>query len=129
MEIGTLSVNRNIPVTHIVKARYSPGKIALPVKNSQFLYSNFKHVSGIPAVYSQGEGYSLTKLRALDNLIERLGELGKPMDNILPKGKAEPGLISKVINRLAGELHDVTTQANPFTGYGADTGLLVNISV
>ncbi len=46
-------------------------KLALPVDSRTLLYSRFKHVHGTPA---RGEmsGIPLSRLRAIDNLIDRL---------------------------------------------------------
>jgi hypothetical protein len=126
MENGALSINRNIQVSHLVKARYASSKISLPVKKSQFLYSNFKHVTGIPAG-TNGRGYSLTKLRALDNLIERLGRLGKGSEAPSLKEKIDSEALNQLIDQYAGDLHTAAIQTNPYAGFGADTGLLVNI--
>ncbi len=53
-------------------ARENPtGKLAMPVDTSVLLYSRYKHVRGAPPV-GAGRGVPLYRLRALDNLIERL---------------------------------------------------------
>ncbi len=55
--------------SHMVKARYSGGRISLPVSSGDALYAHFKHISGIP---SGSDGYPVSRLRAIDNLIEAL---------------------------------------------------------
>jgi hypothetical protein len=46
-------------------------KLALPVDSGMLLYSRFKHVHGTPAS-AAASGLPLSRLRAIDNLIDRL---------------------------------------------------------
>ena len=63
-------IHPTIHPSQLVRARFSSGKISIPVKPSQAIYARFKHVSGTPAY--RGGGVSLNKLRGLDILIDRL---------------------------------------------------------
>ena len=76
MDIQSASAARGIPVTHLVKARFSPGEISSSGKEVTVPLFQPEHVTGIPASREKS-GYSLMKLKALDNLIERLGQFGK----------------------------------------------------
>lgn len=51
-------------------------KIALPVSPSSYIYSHFKHVSGVPAPEGQ-QGVPITKLKILDALIDQLSQMKK----------------------------------------------------
>ncbi len=46
-------------------------KLAMPVDSSMVLYSRFKHVHGTPSL-GEASGLPLSRLRAIDNLIDRL---------------------------------------------------------
>ena len=46
-------------------------KLALPVDSNMILYSRFKHVQGTPTS-ADFSGLPLSRLRAIDNLIDRL---------------------------------------------------------
>ena len=58
-------------ITGLVAREDNQGKIALPVDRSVLLYSRYRHVRGTYPV-GDSSGVPLSKLRALDNLIERL---------------------------------------------------------
>lgn len=47
------------------------GKLYVPVSRSAILYANFDHVSGVAAKTGQ-EGISISKIRILNSLIDRL---------------------------------------------------------
>lgn len=128
MDIQTASGAKGIPLTHLVRARFSAGKVALPVRKSQYLYSNLKHITGIPAG-SRESGYSLTKLKALDNLIERLGDYGgKTLTGLNPRGDDSSGL-SSLIESYAEKLHSLVVSETPYKSMGVENGLLVNLTV
>lgn len=58
------------------------GKLYVPVSRSAILYSNFDHVSGVVAKSGQ-EGVSISKIRILNSLIERLSEIkNEPKESI-----------------------------------------------
>jgi hypothetical protein len=52
------------------------GKMSLPVAPSAYIYSHFKHVSGVPAPEG-AHGVSISKLKVLDVLIEQLTQIKK----------------------------------------------------
>lgn len=119
----------------IVRAQYAPGKIALPVKRNQYIYSNFEHVYGTPSVQSD-RGYSISKLRALDNLIKMLDRIGPKRDGLITSldEKLQKGgsgqRIDALINTYAGNLHQALTRQNlvGYTGSGLESGLLFSLT-
>jgi len=52
------------------------GKMSMPVRPSAYIYSQFKHVSGVPAQKGV-RGVAINKLKILDSLIEQLGSARK----------------------------------------------------
>mgnify|MGYP006306915459 FL=1 len=63
---------QNVSLSSILKARYGSGPLSLPMRGGM-VYARFKHVQGVP---SQEEGgFTISRLRALDNLIDRLARL------------------------------------------------------
>lgn len=50
------------------------GKLYVPVSRSALLYSNFDHVSGVAATSGQN-GVSISKIRILNSLIERMSAI------------------------------------------------------
>lgn len=61
-------------ISGLVSQKQSNAKLALPVDGSAILYSRYKHVRGTNPL-GQTNGMPLSKLRALDNLIDRLVRL------------------------------------------------------
>jgi hypothetical protein len=59
--------------------------MALPVAPSAYIYSHFKHVSGVPAPEGT-QGVTLNKLKILDVMIEQLSQI---------KNRPEPELASR----------------------------------
>lgn len=113
-----------IPVASLLRGRAAGGTILIPVRPSHYLYSNLKHIKGVPAPNSEG-GYSLNKLRAIDNLIGRLKSLGAT-----PPPASEHG--SDVDQQLTGyqrELQMILQVRQPmYRGSSIrDLGLAVNI--
>jgi hypothetical protein len=53
--------------------------MSLPVAPSSYIYSHFKHVSGVPAPEGV-RGVAITKLKILDVLIEQLSQIKKRGD-------------------------------------------------
>jgi hypothetical protein len=60
--------------------------MSLPVSPGSYIYSHFKHVSGVPAPEGT-RGVTISKLKILDVLIEQLGQIKK-------QSPAEPGILS-----------------------------------
>ncbi|GMO63148.1 MAG: hypothetical protein Ta2G_21910 [Termitinemataceae bacterium] len=54
----------------------SSGRLSVPVAQASVIYSHFKHVSGVAASEGQS-GASISKLKILDTLIDRLSQLKK----------------------------------------------------
>ncbi|MDR0402770.1 MAG: hypothetical protein LBH35_04175 [Treponema sp.] len=52
------------------------GRMSLPVSRSSYIYSHFRHVSGVPAPEGN-RGVAITKLKILDVLIEQLSQIKK----------------------------------------------------
>ncbi|MDR1930943.1 MAG: hypothetical protein LBQ44_10005 [Treponema sp.] len=62
-------------IGYAINASHS-GRMSLPVSPSNYIYSHFKHVSGVPAP-DGSRGVTITKLKILDVLIEQLGQIKK----------------------------------------------------
>jgi len=78
MIFGTSTIS-NLPATGLAYSRYGSGKIALPVSPSQYIYSQFEHVSGVPAPDGV-RGVTITKLKILDVLIGQLAQMKSKTD-------------------------------------------------
>ena len=95
---------KGLAVTQLLRAKYSSSPLSFPVARSQYIYANFKNISGVP-VSGEGRGIPLSKLRAIDSMIERLknktiytssSQLADLNDNEL----------SIVISRMSEKIHN-----------------------
>jgi len=108
--------------------------LAFPVSPSCYIYSNFKHVSGIPA--ENGEpGVPLTKLKILDVLIDQLSQIKKSASQV-PTGaqgdsiSSDPRKIDALIEQYEKEIRAAIAEsaAMPYKPYpSAPAGTLLNL--
>ena len=68
-----------LPNTNYAGGGYASGRISLPVPPSQYIYSQFEHVSGVPAPEGT-RGVAVSKLKILDVLIDQLSQMKKKPD-------------------------------------------------
>ena len=66
----------NISIPNVAYTMTQGYKMSLPVDSSSLIYSNFQHVSGIPAPEGT-QGVSISKLNLLDVLIEQINQISK----------------------------------------------------
>ena len=102
---GVLELSRNtsstIAVTDLMRPAMTGGVIALPVDGPAGAAS-FKYVEGIPTS-KEGTGYPISKLQAIDALIDRLIKLNKQsMLNDIPQSRN--GFSETQLDNLVQEL-------------------------
>ncbi|MCK4540855.1 MAG: hypothetical protein KAU17_01340 [Spirochaetales bacterium] len=129
MEISAIPIN-TVPVSNILRVRYSRGRILMPVRRNQSWFARFKHVSGFPAP-SGNRGLSLRKLRSLDAIIDRLVKI-KGEKQTSPQGENVRGLdpesLDVLIEQYARELHtEMVRVKTPYTLPGTQSGLMFNM--
>ena len=109
MEIRQLPL-QTIPLTNIVTARFSPGaSVALPVEANELLYAHFKHISAVPAPAGT-QGFSLERLRMLDNLIDRLVTTKGHRAYVRDLAGLNADELNHLITHYQNLLHDVSQQ-------------------
>ena len=71
MEGNTLSIptNATVPLTDVLRARVSNGRVAMPVRGS--MYARLQHINAVPSLAGT-EGYSFSRLQAIDSLLARI---------------------------------------------------------
>ena len=74
MEIQSGTITSTISLASIVRATSGQGKVSFPVSSSNIVYTNFKNINVVPSFDDSGS-YSVSRLRALDNLIEQLNRM------------------------------------------------------
>jgi hypothetical protein len=71
----TIATSNTIQLSSILRAQYGAGRVTLPTQGNG-VYARFEHVVGIPDTRGQG-GFSLSRLRMVNQMIERLVKLGE----------------------------------------------------
>ena len=116
-------------ITSVVARNESALKLALPVNRSVLLYSQYEYVRGTAPIGSGG-GVSLSKLRALDNLIERLVRIHGKQPIVKHIKELNRQEVEGLIERYSKSLHRITTNpANALTTGSAwnDVALTLNL--
>ncbi len=75
MVYGTSSISY-LPNSGYATGAYASGRIAVPVSPAQYIYSQFEHVSGVPAPEGT-RGVAISRLKILDVLIDQLSQMKK----------------------------------------------------
>ncbi len=108
------------------------GRTSIPVSPANYIYSHFKHVSGTPAPEGM-QGVSLSKLKVLDVMIERLSKMKQQPEMNTSQGKE---MSDKQIDALIETYENQIKQAQAASAampYKASpdisTGMLFNIAV
>jgi hypothetical protein len=76
MSRGILSASVMPSIGYAMSAGAQGGRMSLPVAPALYIYSHFRHVSGVPAPEGT-RGITINKLKILDVLIEQLGKIKK----------------------------------------------------
>jgi hypothetical protein len=78
--------------------------MALPVAPASYIYSHFKHVSGVPAPEGS-HGVTISKLKILDVLIEQLAQVKKqPSPDVRLEGTPSDNQIDALIEQYEGQI-------------------------
>jgi len=124
MSVGTITTN-TFPNIYAISATLG-SRVAVPVSPSAYIYSHFKHVSGVPA--SEGEsGVNITKLKIIDTLIEQLSKMRREHEPLVEtKGQDEENRMNTLLEKIR------TVQAantkNPFAPAAPQIGTIFNLS-
>jgi len=81
-------------------------RISLPVSPSQYMYSHFRHVSGVPAPEGV-EGLSIAKLHIIDailNELSRLRQIPKPSFDI--QGSTPDEQMNSLVAHFQAQVHE-----------------------
>lgn len=128
MEITRLPYSYAFSLSSLT-AKSAGDPISLPVRPSHYLYSQMKHIRGVPAPGGR-PGYSLNKLRSLDNLIERLRGLKGKTPYKIPSPGDEDSLDAMIRHYQQELKKSLEARIPKFLGNPArDQGLALNLFV
>lgn len=96
-------VSSYVPLAYSYSAQ--SGRIAIPVRASEVLYSSFEHVAGVAATEGNG-AMSIDSLKILDILIDRLESIKQqPLVAAEAPKDLSPGRVDALIQQYGSELH------------------------
>ena len=127
MKLGAVAVNTSIPLTHIVKASYSKGKITVPVNSAAAVLGGFKHITGIPTFAKTG-GLSVNRLKQLDIMIDHITRLRKGSFSVNLEG-FDSSAFDKITEKYSEMLRDqVVSRSSDYNTGAYSPGALFNIT-
>ena len=127
MEIQSGTVTSTISMANLVRATSGQGKVSFPVSSGDIAYANFKNIKIVPSGNSGGS-YSVSRLRALDNLIEQLNRMkGQNKIETPDLNGMNSDALKSLISELSNEVHTKLEANTPYMPSLESTGLLVNM--
>ena len=102
----------------------------MPVASSSYIYSHFKHVSGVPATDGEN-GVSINRLKIIDTLIEQISRMKKepePFDGDLELDWEER--VNTMIEQYQTQVRNIQAASgnNPYFPSAPATGAVFSIS-
>ena len=130
MNIGKLPFIDFPSVGSALNASYG-GRVTMPVAPSMYIYSQFQHVSGVPAPEGV-QGVSINKLHLLDSLLSELArvkETPKPSFDIQTDSPEKQ--LNAILAHYQSQIHNSQAEnsLNPFQRTAPVTGIAVNVNV
>ncbi len=117
-----------ISLFSIIKATNGSGRINVPVSSISPAVLSLKHISTIPVPGSASSGgFSVSKLRALDNLIDMLTRAGKLKGEAIPDiKKLDADNLNTLLSGYLQKLDRVVSSNNVYKPVFETKGLFVN---
>ncbi|GHT77175.1 hypothetical protein FACS1894130_00650 [Spirochaetia bacterium] len=125
---GALHTSALPSIGYAISASHN-GRMSLPVAPASVIYSQFKHVSGVPAPEGT-QGVAINKLKVLDVLIEQLSRIKRQPQSELASREA---LSDEEINALIDQYESQIRQAQaagaamPYKAAPAPMGAVFNL--
>ena len=133
MSIESVSYNMFPSIGYVISASQS-GRMSLPVSPSSYIYSQFKHVSGVPAPEGVG-GVNINRLKILDTLIEQLSQMKKqPEPSSIGRDfvlSEEDFAVNTLIDQYQNQIRMIQEERanSPYALAPPQTGALFNIFI
>ena len=130
MNIGVVP-NYSFPSIGQAISMSQGGRMSVPVSPSSYIYSHFKHVSGVPAPEGVS-GVNINKLKIIDALIEQISRMKKQPEPLF-NAKEQDGetRISNLIEQYHKQLRKIQTEGakSPYLPQTPLIGAVFSIAV
>ena len=130
MNIGSVPYQPFPSIGYAITASHG-GKMSLPVSPSSYIYSHFKHVSGVPAPDGVS-GVNINRLAIIDTLIEQLSRMKKQPETAFRRTDQDNETrINSLINDYQNRIRNIQTASanNPYAPAAPLIGAVFSISV
>ena len=131
MNVGTVPYQAFPSIGYAITASQG-GRASIPVSPSAYIYSHFKHVSGVPAPEGVS-GLSINKLKIIDALIEQLARMKKQpaISQIDIEEKNSEIHTNALIEKYNNEIRNTqaANASNPYAPAAPNIGAIFSISV
>jgi hypothetical protein len=129
MDLGKIPYNLFPSIDYALSAS-AGGRVSLPVSPSSYIYSQFKHISGIPAPEGV-EGVSVSKLKIIDSLIAeivRLREMPKPSYG--PQGESAEERFTAMVEQFQEQVRRAQAEnaASPYQAASPEQGMVFSVA-
>ena len=105
-------------------------KISLPVTPSMYIYSQLKHVSGVPAPDGV-QGVSIARLQVLDRVLGELARLKEvPRPSFDVQGDTPEKHMNSLLEHFQTQLHEahLVNTSNPYSLPAPQAGAMLSLS-
>ena len=135
MNIGSAASYPAFPSIGYAISVSDSGRMSVPVAPSAYIYSHFKHVSGVPATDGES-GVSINRLKIIDTLIEQISRMKQEPDPMVNMQEMDLEMENEArINAMIEQYHSqfqniqAANANNPYAPASPLTGMVFNISV
>ena len=133
MNIGSAASYPAFPSIGYAISVSDSGRMSVPVEPSAYIYSHFKHVSGVPVTDGEN-GVSINRLKIIDTLIEQISRLKQepePMFSAQDMEAENEARINQMIEQYHNQFQNIqaANAGNPYAPASPLTGMVFNISV
>ena len=106
------------------------GRVSLPVPPSSYIYSQFRHISGVPAPEGV-EGVSVSKLQILDSLIDEIIRLKEqPKPSYSAQNESTEERYNAMVKQFQEQIRQAqaANAATPYHAASPQQGMVLNIA-
>ena len=131
MNIGSVPYHAFPSIGHAISISQNGGRMSLPVSPSSYIYSQFKHVSGVPAPDGV-RGVNISKLAIIDSLVDQISRMKREPEPLSGMEDQDwENRLSMIIDQYQNQLRKIQTASagNPYAPSAPFLGTLFNISV
>ena len=131
MEVGAVPYNVFPSIGYAINASQS-GRMSVPVSPSSYIYSHFRHISGVPAPEGV-DGVSINRLKIIDTLIEQISRMKQEPEPFSAEGVEQDWETrsNAMIEQYHNQVRNIQTAnyGNPYAPASPHIGAIFSITI